>query len=74
MSCIQPMFHLSPKPSPPLSTGRETPGQAVDSSAAISTPGWRAWATVFSSFRNAIASRSSLPPCSFGTHSPGFRE
>ena len=27
------MFHLKPKPSPPESVGRETPGHAVDSSA-----------------------------------------
>ncbi len=33
------MFHLKLKPSPPWSTGRLTPGQAVDSSAIVSVPG-----------------------------------
>ena len=33
------MFHLKPKPSPPRYVGRETPGQAVDSSAVEITPG-----------------------------------
>ena len=74
MSCIQPMFHLKPKPSPPVEVGRETPGHAVDSSAAMITPGTWPWVTAFSSCRKAIASRSSLPPYSFGIHSPGARE
>lgn len=39
VSCIQPMFHLNPKPSPPRCTGRETPGHAVDSSATVTMPG-----------------------------------
>ena len=69
------MFHLKPKPSPPRYVGRETPGHAVDSSAAEMTPGLaRVAATSFSSFRNAIASRFSRPPYSFGTHSPALRE
>ena len=33
------MFHLKVKPSPPSRTGRETPGHAVDSSAAVMQPG-----------------------------------
>ena len=33
------MFHLKPKPSPPRCVGRVTPGQAVDSSAIVTTPG-----------------------------------
>ena len=33
MSFIQPMFHFRLKPSPPTYVGRETLGQAVDSSA-----------------------------------------
>ena len=33
------MFHLKPNPSPPRYVGRETPGQAVDSSAAGDDPG-----------------------------------
>ena len=41
VSFIQPMFHLNPKPSPPRCTGRDTPGQAVDSSAIIMIPGTR---------------------------------
>ena len=68
------MFHLKPKPSPPVSVGRVTPGQAVDSSAAISTPGTAPCETAFSSCRNAIASRSSRPPYAFGIHSPALRE
>ena len=39
LSFIQPIFHLKPKPRPPASTGRETPGQAVVSSATIMMPG-----------------------------------
>ena len=41
VSFIQPMFHLKPNPSPPRCTGRDTPGQAVDSSAIIMIPGTR---------------------------------
>src|SRR6266699_2452352 len=33
VSCIHPMFHLYPNPRPPQSTGLDTMGQAVDSSA-----------------------------------------
>ena len=33
------MFHLNVNPSPPIEVGRETPGQAVDSSAITATPG-----------------------------------
>ena len=40
-SCIQPMFHLKPKPSPPRWVGRVTPGHAVDSSAIVTIPGTR---------------------------------
>ena len=40
-SCIQPMFHFSPKPRPPSLVGRVTPGHDVDSSAIIMTPGLR---------------------------------
>src|SRR3981189_3081079 len=40
VSCIQPMFHLKPKPRPSAYVGLVTPGQAVDSSATIMTPGW----------------------------------
>ena len=34
------MFHLRLKPRPPRYVGRETLGQAVDSSAIVSTPGY----------------------------------
>ena len=74
VSCIQPRFHLKPKPSPPRYVGRDTPGHAVDSSAAEITPGSCAYSVSFSCFRNATASRSSRPPYSFGTHSPSLRE
>ncbi len=68
------MFHLNVKPSPPPSVGRDTPAQAVDSSAIIATPGCAVCTTAFSSCRNDTASRSSLPPKRFGTHSPASRE
>ncbi len=74
VSCIQPRFHLQPKPRPPRYVGRETPGQAVDSSAAEITPAFRAYSVSFSSLRKATDSRSSLPPNGFGTHSPALRE
>ncbi len=79
-SCIQPMFHFSPKPSPPKPLGprwwvaRVTPSQAVDSSATVTTPGQRRYTVAFISWRNATASRFSRPPCSFGVHCPGSRE
>ena len=38
-SCIQPMFHLIPKPRPPWLVGAVTPGNAVDSSAIMTAPG-----------------------------------
>ncbi len=40
-SCIHPMFHFSPNPSPPSEVDRATPSQAVDSSAIVTTPGAR---------------------------------
>ena len=65
------MFHLKPKPSPPRYVGRETPGHAVDSSAAVITPGSRAVHELVQLLAGTrSASRSSLPPNSFGTHSP----
>ena len=39
VSCIQPMSHLRPKPRPPTYVGRDTIGQAVDSSAIVCTSG-----------------------------------
>ncbi len=68
------MFHFRPKPSPPLSVGRVTPSQAVDSSAIVTTPGARRYTVAFISWRNATASRFSRPPNTFGTHCPGSRE
>ena len=62
------------KPSPPMLVGRETNGQAVDSSAIIRTPGNSAWTRSLSRRKKAIASRFSRPPYSLGTHSPGLRE
>ena len=62
------MFHLNVKPSPPVYVGRETCGQAVDSSAAVIVPGHVACVVSFERFKNAIASRFSLPPCWFGVH------
>ena len=68
------MFHFMLKPSPPMSTGRETMSQAVDSSATVIAPGKRAWITWFISCRKEMASRFSRPPCTFGSHSPSLRE
>ena len=74
MSCIHPMFHFRVNPSPPRYVGRDTAGQAVDSSATVIAPGCRSWTSSFIRLRKAIASRFSFPPWTFGTHSPGFRE
>ena len=74
VSCIQPMFHLRLKPSPPMYGGRVTCGQAVDSSATVNTPGHSVWTTSFMRCRKEIASRFSRPPYWFGTHWPGSRE
>ena len=49
-------------------------GQAVDSSAIISTSGWRSLTASFNRRRNDMACRFSRPPNSLGTHSPGARE
>ncbi len=79
-SCIHPMFHFSPNPSPPkpsaptMSVGRVTPSQAVDSSAMVTTPGQRRYTVAFISWRNATAARSSRPPYMLGTHCPSSRE
>ena len=43
-------------------TPEETIGQAVDSSAIVSTPGWRSWQSSLKRFRNSMASMFSLPP------------
>ena len=67
------MFHFMPKPRPPANTGRETDGHAVDSSAMVCVSGYSRPTAMLSCLRNSIASRSSLPPYAFGTHSPGWR-
>src|SRR4051812_37865670 len=61
-SCIQPMFHLKPKPSPPAYVGCVTPGHAVDSSAMITVPGLRRYDVAVVSWRRRTASRFSRPP------------
>ena len=67
VSCIQPMFHLNPKPSPPRYAGRETPGHESTPPPPRSRAGSRADGTTsFSSRRNEIDSRSSRPPYWFG--------
>ena len=68
VSCIQPMFHFRLKPSPPMYGGRVTCGQAVDSSAMVSTPGHSVCTTSFMRCRNEMASRFSRPPYLLGTH------
>ena len=73
-SFIQPMFHFMPKPRPPRYVGRVTPGQDVDSSAIVRTPGTRLYTVAFISCRNATASRFSRPPYWLGSHSPSLRE
>src|SRR6266481_3817170 len=74
VSFIQPMFHFKLKPSPPRYVGRDTAGQEVDSSAIVSNPGKRSYATSLSRLRNAMACRFSRPPNSLGTHWPSLRE
>jgi hypothetical protein len=68
------MFHFRPKPRPPLSVGRVTPSQAVDSSAIVTTPGALRYTVAFISWRKATASRSSRPPKTLGLHWPESRE
>jgi len=67
------MFHLNVKPNPPRYVGRETIGQAVDSSAMVTAPGTSAWITALASCKKRMAGRFSLPPYSFGIHSPSLR-
>ena len=62
VSCIHPMFHFSPNPSPDSAVGFVTPGYDVDSSATITMPGLRLYAVAFASCRKLIASRFSRPP------------
>ena len=62
VSCIQPMFHLRPKPKPPASVGAVMPGYAVDSSAIIMMPGLFLYAVAVASLRKSMASRFSRPP------------
>ena len=54
--------------------GRETDGNAVDSSAIVIEPGCSPWVSAFSSRMKSIASRFSRPPNLFGTHCPSWRE
>ena len=74
VSCIQPMSHFSPNPSPPRYVGRDTIGQAVDSSANVCTSGNREYTCSLNRLRKSIASRFSRPPYLFGIHSPSLRE
>ncbi|MND07213.1 hypothetical protein D3C83_290530 [compost metagenome] len=59
---------MNVKPKPPPYVGRETCGHAVDSSATVIVPGHMPWVTSFKRFKNAMASRFSLPPYWFGDH------
>ncbi len=68
------MFHLKPKPRPPWSVGAVTPGNAVDSSAIMSVPGYCFPTVALTSCRKLIASRFWLPPYWLGSHSPSLRE
>ncbi len=74
MSFIQPMFHFSPKPSPPLEVSLVTPGHEVDSSAMVTMPGTRLYDVALASCSSPMASRCSRPPCTLGIHSPSLRE
>jgi hypothetical protein len=56
------MFHFMPKPSPPRYVGRDTIGQAVDSSAIVIVSGWSRYTASLSVRRNDTASRFSRPP------------
>src|ERR1044071_5355588 len=61
VSFIQPMFHLSEKPRPPTYVGRETPVQAVDSSAIVRTPGYCRWISSLN-FLEKLSASDILPP------------
>src|SRR6185369_1238577 len=74
VSCIQPMSHFNPNPSPPRYVGRDTIGHAVDSSAMVWIAGNAWYASRFIRCRKLMASRFSRPPNLFGIHSPSFRE
>ncbi len=49
------MFHLKPKPKPPIKVGAETPGKAVDSSAIVIAFGKCLYTSSFIHLRVAIA-------------------
>jgi hypothetical protein len=68
------MSHFMPKPRPPMYVGRDTMGQAVDSSAIVWVSGKLPYASLFSARRNWMAPRFSRPPNSLGIHSPCSRE
>ena len=61
------------KPRPPRYVGRDTPVQAVDSSAIVSTPGYCKCTSSLNFLRKSMASRFSRPPKQFGSHSPSLR-
>src|SRR5712692_4437472 len=65
------MFHLYPKPSPPQSTGRDTMGHAVDSSAMVVARGCCRNTSVLNFRMKSMASRFSRPPKRFGIRPPG---
>jgi hypothetical protein len=67
------MFHFRLKPSPPAQVGRDTPGQAVDSSAIVSVPGKSWWTWMLNVRSRSIASRFSRPPNRFGSPTPTMR-
>ncbi len=73
VSFIHPIFHFMSNPSPPSAGAWVTFGHAVDSSAKISASGTAVCTCSFKRRRNAIASRFSRPPNSFGSHSPFSR-
>jgi hypothetical protein len=72
-SFIHPMFHLNPKPSPPVEVGcGDTPAHEVDSSAMVTTPGVRLYAVALASCSNCH--RVEVLPAAvdwLGIHSPG---
>src|ERR1700747_39310 len=62
VACIHPMFHLYPNPRPPQSTGLDTMGQAVDSSAAVVALGNRENSSELKRRTRFMASGFFVPP------------
>ena len=74
VSCMKPMFHLKPKPSPPSCTGCETFGQAVEFLGDRDDAGMVPVDGAVHLLQEAHRLEFSRPPYSLGIHSPCLRE